>query len=229
MVGGEQVDESLAASVVRVGNCSGTLIAPSAVLTAAHCVEADGSVEVRIPSSATTARVRCVVHPRYRSSEPAHDLAVCRLDSPSSATPIPLMADGPPVVLGASVNLVGYGLAAPFERGTGEVRSVDTRVGKVSNEGFLAGTVDRTACRGDSGGPMIVRDGATARVAGVIHGPSGAFCASPAIVVGVAGDLAWIANLTEPDAVSYVPFWVGGVAAVLVVARIILGRARRRT
>lgn len=227
MVGGEPVDHGLGVRIVRVGNCSGTLIAPSSVLTAAHCVEASG--EARVQSGSSTTNAKCVVHPGYRSSEATHDLAICRLGGSSSAEPILLVEDAFVLDVGATVQLVGYGLSSPFEHGAGELRLVDTRVVQVLKEGLLAGTVKETACRGDSGGPMIVFDGAIAHVAGVIHGPSGAFCASPAVVVRVAEHRAWIDSVIAPEpSASCAPLGVAGVAVGIVIARVALAIRKRR-
>ena len=76
------------------GGCTSTLIGPNTLITAAHCVDDDGSPAKAIPLSmrlrTTTARHNfdCTIHPDYAKSTPqngsprsSHDVALCLLKS----------------------------------------------------------------------------------------------------------------------------------------------------
>jgi secreted trypsin-like serine protease len=157
-----------------VVNCTGTLVGPHEVLTAAHCVMPfsphavlfgsnldDGA---RIPISATR------VHPGYDASSLDFDLA--RLDlgavAPVEALRFDPSTDLSPVV-GERVRLVGFGkgeLAAPPHKRTGTAR-----IDAVELDRFTAGPDPSLGCSGDSGGPALVdRDGAEVLIGVVSSG-----------------------------------------------------------
>lgn len=167
--------------------CTGTLIAPSAVLTAAHCLAFDpvGVVAVVFPAEATRADYVAsafLAHPRFRLARFAvADIAIVLLaSSVADVAPVPLAQRSPrPGTTGA---IVGFG-----EDGSGRVglkqvgtvrlrrcpRVVRTGSGKVRLAKSLCwrpGDQLSDTCSGDSGGPLLV-NGA---VAGVTSGGIGA-------------------------------------------------------
>jgi trypsin len=168
-------------------SCSGTLIEPSTVLTAAHCLSFDpiGIVAVVFPNATT--RVDHVasgflVHPRFDITRFAYaDVAIVRLATPvDGVDPIPLAHASP--APGTNGTIVGYGDDGRGRRGTKMVgtvrlrrcpRLVHLRTGKLRIRKSLCwrpADLLHDTCRGDSGGPLIV-DGA---VAGITSGGIGA-------------------------------------------------------
>ena len=154
-----------------VGLCTGTLVAPSTILTAAHCV-ADGPVEIDadfFPTATTGisyAVVAYAIHPEYRPNDA--DLAVLWLEAPVvGITPVQLAGWKPrPRTVGT---IVGYGLDEVGNLGVKEMGSVrlkrcPRRVPALELwPGDLARDLcwsrrswQQDTCKGDSGGPLLI-------------------------------------------------------------------------
>jgi secreted trypsin-like serine protease len=168
--------------------CTGTLITPTAVLTAAHCLAFDPVLVVVVVFPTATTRADYVAssfvsHPRFSLPRvPVGDLAIVGLSTPvADVQPLPLVSRSPRPRTTATI--VGYG-----EDGSG-VFDGRKRIGTVQlrrcPRGLrVQGSVVRLGkalcwrpsfrtsdtCSGDSGGPLLVDGG----VAGVTSGGIGA-------------------------------------------------------
>jgi len=193
MVGGEESRDTTLDAVVRVGACSGVFVTPTALLTSAHCVEAT-------PKSAASADREyaietCTAHPDGITA--AHDLAVCRVTSPASS--FFKMNLNPAEKAATSATLAGFGQPRALAREPPRLRSIDV---EVTHDGsaFIAGTSARTACRGDSGGPVLRGAPGAYEVVGLIRGPTGAICASPTEWTPLFANSLWLTSTLEPRA-----------------------------
>ena len=131
IIGGGAADPArwpFAAAILREGrlHCGGSVIAPTKVLTAAHCVLGFDRSSLRVATgrarlAESTAGqmspvVGAAIHPDYRTTL-RHDVAVLTLASPSTATPIALPSPADAAAFttpGRQLRVSGWGARNPF-------------------------------------------------------------------------------------------------------------------
>jgi secreted trypsin-like serine protease len=192
--------DGLRGSVVRIETssgelCSGALIGPDLVLTAAHCVIDTATYRVvAVDRSFRQHALRAIaaaVHPSFIAgttprTQPGVDLAILKLERPFGAGYVPLDPRAASRVdSGDTVLLAGYGVVAEGQKRTARTlretalvalgpMQVKNRVLVVADRERLAETTGAGACRGDSGGPILSETRGGYQLLGIVSWSSGA-------------------------------------------------------
>jgi hypothetical protein len=193
--------------------CGGTLVAPTVVLTAGHCVTAeDGSVsdfstqrvvigrtDLRTEGGEEIAVAGITRHPLYDSATLFHDVALLKLAQPSAA-PVAQVAD-PGLRLSERQRGTAIGWGLTRENGSSSPRLLRAKLplwsnrrcakayhGRFHEPGLMLCAASRRGgrdvCNGDSGGPLLIES----RIVGVVS--FGLGCA----LRGVPTNFAWAAS-----------------------------------
>ena len=165
-VTGGTVDATLPAVVVIVAAdhaiCTGTLIAPDLVLTAAHCLPAP-TTALAVQAGADLAHPVAGSpvdtwwsHPRFDGVESAADVAVLHLrDRITSIAPLPL-ADPATARVDATFTIAGWGRPDPDGLSGTERRIGTVRIADIGDAVYTTVPAPSQVCHGDSGGPLLV-------------------------------------------------------------------------
>jgi hypothetical protein len=188
IIGGEYVSSAPWGVQVSSGTgsfCSGSIIAPQWVLTAAHCL--GGTMTVRVGDVRLGQGQRAQGNQTFQRD----DTGLIRLTTSVNTSYAPLADLDPPV--GANVEIYGWGgISAPNGPLAQQLKRAVVRVTRVEGGGterrIRAVRVTGTAYHGDSGGPMFYRG----RQIGTCTGEG----SGELIYPSVANVLPWIRQIT---------------------------------
>lgn len=167
--------------------CTGTVISPTVVLTAAHCVDpaamqgeeiesftviTDWNLTDGVAEESKLAVKETHFDPQFDINNilNGHDVAVVILAQPTTLTPIPWNSKPLDTTSRLPIRLVGYGLDDGFNQtGAGVKRQAKSKSTKIDNLFVKHGQffIGSRICNGDSGGPVLAKINGQETVIGV--------------------------------------------------------------
>lgn len=134
--------------------CSATVIAPQAVLTAAHCLAGSTLPEIVDGDGVHHPAIAGFVHPGFDAATLDHDLALVVVDPPLAIVPLPY-ATAPTAVVGDTIEVIGFGWTVAGDGSPPARRTGSSQLSAIEPLQLRSTAAPSQTCEGDSGGPAL--------------------------------------------------------------------------
>ena len=161
---------------VVLGSCSGTIVMPRVVLTAAHCLDEEvGVVRVWLGAGDEIVAQSFVHYPNYKFNSSGFDVGLIFMAEDLPRTPVPILTSRAARV-GESAILAGWGrdensITTSLKAGSTVVSAVTDSVVQT-----IYSPPSSSVCSGDSGGPILLSEGGRWTVGGITSATSSDAC-----------------------------------------------------
>ena len=134
--------------------CSATVIAPHAVLTAAHCLSDSELPDVVDGAGTHHAAIAGFTHPGFDKTTLDHDLAILVVDPPLAIAPL-AYATTLGAAVGDTFEVIGFGWTVAGDMSPPARRTGTSLLAAIDPLQLHSTAAPQQICEGDSGGPAI--------------------------------------------------------------------------
>lgn len=185
----------------RTGLCTGTMLSPNKVLTAAHCLDDASSVDILFGITADKFAFVTAsswnMHPSFSRAGFTDDVGVVHSPVSLPVPNLPILTSSAPKI-GDKVSIFGYGSTSGGADIDGKLRAGAMTIGGVDVSKIYAyfDAGSSNTCSGDSGGPMLLQVGGQQTIVGITSYGSSLNCS--------VGELSGFSNLQSPSAQNFI-------------------------
>ena len=134
--------------------CSATVIAPHAVLTAAHCLSGSTLPDIVDGDGVHHAAIAGFTHPGFDAATLDHDLAILVVDPPLAIAPLAYAA-ALTAAVGDTIEVIGFGWTVVDDTSPPARRTGTSMLSAIDPLQLHSVAAPSQTCEGDSGGPAL--------------------------------------------------------------------------